>query len=190
MDPAALRHVCPNLTTDAAQALSRDLATALVRFEPNIGRWATAYFIGQCAHESGEFRWSREIWGPTPAQKQYWKRRDLQGPGPLWPGLGFLTRGGGWIQTTGRINYQAATRRLGRRSWMRLALNAGRSDNASLLAAVWWADHFPADMSGRDWNVERVTRIVNGGVNGLEERRRYTRKAIQARDDLRPRKLG
>ena len=31
----------------------------------------TAAFIAQLAHESGEFRWMEEIWGPTDAQRRY-----------------------------------------------------------------------------------------------------------------------
>jgi len=28
-----------------------------------------AAFIAQIAHESGELKWTKEIWGPAPAQK-------------------------------------------------------------------------------------------------------------------------
>jgi len=36
-----------------------------------------AAFLAQIAHESGMFRYSREIWGPTPAQIRYEGRRNL-----------------------------------------------------------------------------------------------------------------
>lgn len=37
-----------------------------------------AHFLAQVMHESGGFRWLREIWGPTDAQKGYEGRKDLQ----------------------------------------------------------------------------------------------------------------
>ena len=114
---------------------------------------------------------------------------DLQGDGRLFPALGFRYRGGGWIQTTGRNNYRRAAatlRDLGLEApsarWV--AERAGQPAYASLLAAAWWAPHFPANMSGPEWSVDRVTRIVNGGVNGLEERRRLTRRALEVRRGL------
>lgn len=187
--PHSLQHVCPLLHYDRAVLLGKALGTALHKFQPRIGRYASAYFIGQCAHESGEFRWAREIWGPTSAQREYWKRRDIQGSGPLYPGLGYLARGGGWIQTTGRANYRVAARRLHMKWWANLARKAGEPYYASALAAVWWSDHFPADMSGSDWDTKRVTRIVNGGYNGLSDRIIYTRRAMEVREYLDPEKL-
>src|SRR5690348_6804419 len=64
-----------------------------------------AHFIAQFAHESGEFRWLREIWGPTAAQMAYEGRADL---GNTEPGDGkfFMGRGAG---ITGRANYLKAS---------------------------------------------------------------------------------
>lgn len=36
-----------------------------------------AQFIAQIMHESGAFRYDREVWGPTEAQKRYDTRTDL-----------------------------------------------------------------------------------------------------------------
>jgi hypothetical protein len=51
-----------------------------------------AHFLAQAAAETGNFRWLREIWGPTDAQKGYEGRADL---GNCIPGDGrkFLGRG-------------------------------------------------------------------------------------------------
>jgi putative chitinase len=191
--PASLDRVCfvRDLPSEWAEELAKSIGTALARFEPGIGEYASAHFVAQCAHESGEFRFARELWGPTAAQKRYWSRRDIQGDGPLWPGLGYATRGGGWIQTTGRANYRTAAKRLRvpGTSYLWLAARAGQLYYASALAAVWWADHFPRDMSGDEWTVDRVTRIVNGGYNGLDARRRYTDRAMDVRQFLNPEPL-
>ena len=37
----------------------------------------SAAFIAQLAHESGEFRWMEELWGPTAAQRRYEPPSDL-----------------------------------------------------------------------------------------------------------------
>lgn len=186
----ALLHVLDRRPSPSElDTLASSLGTALHRLEPGIGTFAVAYFLGQCAHESGEFKWAREIWGPSPVQRGYARRRDLQGAGVLWPGIGRFYRGGGWIQTTGRQNYRQAVNVLKdagipveSAGW--LARNAAEPMVASLLAAAWWAPRFPTNMSGRDWTVERITRMVNGGLNGLESRRRYTQRALEARSGL------
>ena len=69
-----------------------------------------AAFLAQVGHESGSFRYTREIWGPTPTQLRYEGRKDL---GNTQPGDGFRFRGRGLIQTTGRANYRATGVHLG-----------------------------------------------------------------------------
>jgi len=61
-----------------------------------------AHFLAQCAHESGNFIYTKEIWGPSGAQQRYEGRRDL---GNTQPGDGYRFAGRGYIQVTGRANY-------------------------------------------------------------------------------------
>ncbi len=68
-----------------------------------------AAFLSQLGHESGSFRWTTEVWGPTPAQLGYEGRADL---GNTQPGDGFAHRGFGLIQTTGRANHARVRDRL------------------------------------------------------------------------------
>lgn len=184
--PQSLRNVWRSLSDKDALAWAKAIGEALHRMDIT-GEYACAHFVAQCAHESLEGRWLRELWGPTAAQAGYWKRRDLQGPGPLYPGLGYTTRGAGLVQVTGRSNFKSAAARLGM-SYSRLLVVAGTRRYAALLAAVWWKEHMPADMSG--WTVEAVTRRVNGGVNGLASREEYTIRALPYRRYLTPRPVA
>ena len=131
-----------------------------------------ANFIGQTCHESGGFRYLREIWGPTPAQKKYEGRADL---GNTQPGDGHRFLGRGILQITGRANYAAAGKRLG----VDLIANPEQAEEpamAVLTACDFWATHhlnLLADSGAED----AITKKVNGGMTNAVERRKYVARA-------------
>ena len=76
-----------------------------------------AYILATAWHETGpassplHMTPRREIWGPTAAQKKYEGRKDL---GNTRPGDGKKYMGRGYVQITGRANYQKASALTGR----------------------------------------------------------------------------
>ena len=146
-----------------------------------------AHYLAQLAHESGRFKYDAEIWSPTPAQRRYEDRADL-GHSAAVPGEAFRFRGRGPIQLTGRHNYREFAR------WCRASFpdapdfeaqpDAVNTDPWEGLAPIWYWD--AGNPTGRSLNVyaddnnaEAVTRKINGGLNGYEDRLAlYTRTAL------------
>lgn len=140
-----------------------------------VGTARLAAFLAQIAHESGALRYTAELWGPTPAQQRYEGRKDL---GNIRLGDGFLYRGRGLIQVTGRANYAAMSARLG------VDLEAApelleRPEWAALSAADWWAANGCNALADAG-DFSALTRRINGGTNGLEDRLQRWARAKQA----------
>lgn len=125
-----------------------------------------AHFLAQAGHESAGFTRMYEIWGPTPAQRRYEGRVDL---GNVKAGDGFRYRGRGILQITGRDNY----RRFGALIGVNIESQPDRAAEPAIaiaLACAYWTSrriNAPAD---RD-DIEAVTKLINGGLNGINDRR-------------------
>lgn len=114
------------------------------------------------------------------------------GNGPVASGDGWRFRGQGIFQLTGRANYRAATAglKLVFRDAPDLLQDPGdllQPRWAALSACWFWANRRYAGLSLSRWadlNNEtallNTTRAINGGLNGLEDRRRYWRRAQAA----------
>ena len=141
-----------------------------------------AQFFAQIAHESGLWRYDAEVWGPTAAQKRYDTRTDL-GNTAAADGDGFLYRGRGPIQITGRSNYRAFT------AWAR-ALDPQAPDfvanpDAVLtdpwegLGPIWYWDKHDLNRYADNGDLLTITKRINGGTNGLADRQaQYTRAGL------------
>lgn len=138
-----------------------------------------AMFCAQLGTESGGLRWVEEL----ASGDAYEGRRDL---GNIYPGDGRKYKGHGFIQVTGRHNHEALSK------W---AFSQGLTssptvfvDNPSLLtqdewaftSAVWyWTVARPQINALCDkGDIEGVTRAINGGLNGFDDRKARYHKAL------------
>jgi predicted chitinase len=123
-----------------------------------------AAFLAQLAHESGEYRYMEEIADGS----AYEGRRDL---GNNQPGDGVTYKGHGPIQITGRANHEACGYALGIDLIANPRLLTAPEYGTS--SACWfWNSRRLSTLADRDW-FKAITRIINGGYNGLADRVRY-----------------
>jgi putative chitinase len=123
-----------------------------------------AAFIAQVAHESGEFRYVKEI----ATGDAYEHRADL---GNLQPGDGRRFRGRGLIQITGRDNYRKCGDALG----VDLVADPELLEGTVLAcrsAAWFWKDHGLNELADAS-DFRRITIRINGGLTGWQNRVQY-----------------
>lgn len=147
------------------------LQSACARFNINTPARLAA-FLAQIGHESARMAFTREIWGPTPAQSRYEGRRDL---GNTQPGDGKRYMGRGLIQTTGRANYlltREGLRKLGipAPDFITSPETLEQPTWAALSAAWYWQSRGLNELADAG-DFERITRRINGGLNGYEDRK-------------------
>jgi putative chitinase len=161
-----------------------------------------AHFFAQCAHESGNWRATSEnlnygakglrgIFGkyfPTDALAKAYERQPAKianrvyanrmGNGPESSGMGFKFRGRGFLQLTGHDNFKAFADYINRPDVM---------DNPDLVAgelaiesALWFFDRNKlwgiCDQGINDAAILQLTKRINGGTHGLDDRKLKTKK--------------
>lgn len=129
-----------------------------------------AAFIAQLAHESGSFRYVKEI----ASGEAYEGREDL---GNVCQGDGVRFKGRGLIQITGRSNYEQVTQ----------ALGADVLTNPELLetpelacrSAGWYFKSRGLNELADKGDFKLITKRINGGYNGYQDRLAYYERAQQ-----------
>lgn len=149
---------------DRAKEFLPFLLAAMAEFDINTPERQAA-FLAQIGHESGGLRYTVEIWGPTAAQSRYEGRADL---GNIVKGDGIRFMGRGLIQTTGRANYKATGAALGVDLIAQPKL-LGEAELAARSAAWFWKAHGLNELADTR-EITKITRRINGGTNGLEDR--------------------
>lgn len=134
-------------------------------------RLRLCHFLAQAAHETDGFRTLEEYGGPAYFIR-YEGRRDL---GNTQAGDGIRYHGRGIFQLTGRANY----RRFGQLLGIELEAEPERAkepETSLRIAFAYWTERAINPAADVD-DCERVTKLINGGRNGLAERARYLAKA-------------
>lgn len=161
-----------------------------------------AAFLAQCAHESREFTVTEEnlnysaerllkvfpryfksleqatLYARNPRAIASYVYANRMGNGPESSGDGFRYRGRGYIQLTGHDNYMQYAAATASDALNNPDLVSG-PDGAALSAGWFWSKNGLNLLADKD-DFLGITRRVNGGLNGLEERMAYYHKARSA----------
>jgi len=154
------------------------------KFVPFINKYCPLYkidtpielasFLSQILYESGGLKWMREIWGPTKAQNGYEGRKDL---GNTVAGDGKRFMGRGPLQITGRNNYTRMSKDMfGDDRLLKTPEILATPDYGIWSACIYWGWR-NLDAVDDDNSIERETKLVNGGYNGLTDRKAYFERA-------------
>lgn len=166
MTPDELRQIAPH-SGSRADLYCEPLRRAMVEFEIDTPLRMAA-FLAQLFHESGSLRYVKEI----ASGGAYEGRRDL---GNTEPGDGIRYKGRGLIQITGRYNYRDCGQALG----LDLLNNPElleEPENACRSAAWFWGSRKLNELADAE-NFKLITKKVNGGYNGYQERLAFYERA-------------
>jgi len=162
-----LHAIMPAATGGNIDRFWQPLNDAMDEFQINTATRQAA-FLAQIGHESGSLRYVREL----ASGGAYEGRVDL---GNTEPGDGIKFKGRGLIQITGRANYVACGAALGEDligtpELLELPALAARS------AGWFWSTHGCNELADAG-NFQKLTRRINGGLNGLADREAFWGRA-------------
>jgi len=133
------------------------------------------HFLSQLAHETAGFVYVREI--ASGADYDTGRKAAMLGNTPEADGDGQKYKGRGLIQVTGRANYEACS----------LALFGDKRllDTPELLeqpewavkSACWFWQTKKLNALADANDIERITKRINGGLNGFESRKKWYARA-------------
>jgi putative chitinase len=194
--------------TGAAQAKARPTAAKPVASNPKVDllmTWAKKFitdpaelaaFMAQCAHESDNFATMVEYGSPERFAKKYdiqYNPAKAKQLGNDQPGDGIKYRGRGYIQLTGKYNYQKAG------EWISKYINHPidfvknpdmvATPTAAALSSIWYWMNFVHPKTKSFANTKQVTKHINPGLRGQANREQKARD-WQAALNVKPIKPG
>lgn len=194
-----LGEIMSNATEENINKYAPALNDEMAKFEVNTPI-RIAHFIAQIAHESGSFRYSSEnlnysdkalmaVFGkyfPNLTIANEYARQperiasrvyaNRMGNGDEASGDGWKFRGRGLIQLTGTENYTKCGKGIGRdllNDPDQLATDA----HAAVAASLWFWNSRGLNAHADNDDVNTITKRINGGLNGLDDRVSYLNKA-------------
>lgn len=169
-DLYSLRGIMANADWETVNRYYKHLVTTMESRQINTPL-RRAHFLAQLGHESGSFKYTEEI----ASGEAYEGRKNL---GNTEAGDGSRFKGRGLIQLTGRTNYTSYGKSIGQDltvdgNWTKVATDPMLAVDA---AGWFWETNGLNDLADTD-DVKKVTRRVNGGYNGLDDRTAYLARA-------------
>lgn len=162
-----------NIPPARAEDWADALTAAMVGGQINT-RLRIAAFLAQIGHESGSLVYVKELGGPSYFAK-YEGRKDL---GNIRQGDGVKFCGRGLIQITGRENYARASGAIFGDDTLLHSPQILEEPFYAAKSAVWyWSTRNLNALADQDRFTD-ITRAINGGTNGLEDRKARYRYAL------------
>ena len=160
------------ITSDMLDDLNECLEKFDIRTKSRI-----CHFISQCSHESAAGRYREEL----ASGEAYEGRKDI---GNTEPGDGPKFKGGGYLQLTGRYNYTRFSEYVEDPEVVNQGVSYVAENYPWQSAGFWWIANEMNELADSNPTVEEVTFRVNGGYNGLEDRRQYYEKCLEVFSDF------
>lgn len=171
------------------------------KYEIN-NRWRISAFLAQIGHESGGFRILQENLNYSSERLQvvfpnYFPPKyavliqecarnpekianrvyaNRMGNGPPESGDGYKFRGRGLIQLTGKENYQAFAESINKT--LDETVEYLTTPDGAVESAGWFWNNIKANRYADVDEFSRITKLINGGLNGNAERLKLYRKAL------------
>lgn len=177
VDAKTMLEIAPRFSGENAERQAEIVAAVGEVLRPTLEsygidtRLRIAHFLAQICHESAGFRTTEEF----ASGDAYEGRKDL---GNTQPGDGRRYKGRGLIQLTGRANYKTYGKAL-KVDLENEPERAAEPRFSLLVACEYWKKRNIHEACDAD-DVVRVTRLINGGLNGLDDRRSLTTRAKAA----------
>lgn len=165
-----LKQIAPNSNDKIITDLEKYLDEYIMKY--NLNTWLrVCHFLAQAAHETAGFKTLEEY----ASGAAYEGRKDL---GNIKAGDGVRFKGRGIFQLTGRANYQNYGDRIG----YNLVDNPKLASDPKisvLTAMEYWNLNKLSISADRD-DITTITKRINGGLNGFEDRKLYLERAKKA----------
>ena len=161
-----LKYMAPTAKDEVINPLVIYLNKYMPQYEVN-SYLRVCHFLAQAAHESASFRTLEEY----ASGAAYEGRKDL---GNTYKGDGVRYKGRGIFQLTGRANYRSIGAKIGKDLENNPTL-AATPEVSVLTALEYWKSRKLNDFADKD-DVETITRKINGGLNGYDDRKKYLSK--------------
>jgi putative chitinase len=193
--------IYPNQTRAVLAKNLDGLNKTLYRFGINENKYEVASFLAQVGHESAELKYKDENlnysaqglgktfkkYFPTVALQNKYARNpkaianrvyaNRMGNGDEASGDGFKFKGKGYIQLTGKENTMkfAATMGMDETEVLKYLLT---EEGAWMSAGWFWSTRGLDKYDDSPSLFEKLTRLINGGINGLVHRKEIYNKAL------------